>query len=373
MRIEIDKDHLLKSVTTADQIVPAKAINALLGNCCFTITKDSLEVLGTDEEIKVRSCTDAISDSEFSFTCSGKRLSMILKELPKGVVVLDVDENNQISIKSKSEKIKGNYKLIGTSADEFPEMSQISKEKSIELDQAILKEMIRKVAYAASHDSIKPVFNGIYFKTNGNELTLVASDSRRLSLITREISGSIDLDEGIIIPLKTINEVSRLLSTGTCLFSVDNNQCYFKIGETEIESRLIDGQFPNYNQVIPKEFKSECIVDNKYFIETLKRTMIFTREPSYKIVCSFSKESLDIEAKTPELGEAEESIPIEMTNDENIKLGINAQFIMDSVKEIDSYGLKICITGPMSPVAFMSEDDEKSISVVMPIQIKNAE
>lgn len=373
MKIEIDKDHLLKAVIIADSIIPSKSVNALLGNCCFTVSNDNVEIMGTDEEIKVRSCTDVVSDGNISFTCDGKRFSQILKELPKGSVFLDIAENNVIKINSKSEKIKGSYKLIGTSADDFPSMSKIPEGNAIELDQAVLKEMIRKVIYAASHDSVKPVFNGIFFKTEENNLTLVASDSRRLSMISREIKGSINLNDGIIIPLKTINEVYKLLSEGVCYFSVENKQCYFKINDTEIESRLIDGQFPNYKQVIPKDFKSECNLDNKLFIESLRRVMIFTKEPSFKIICNFKKDNLNIEANTPELGEAEENIPIDSSADEEIKLGINAQFIMDSVKEIDSYGLKICLTGPMSPVAFMAENDDNFVSVVMPIQIKNAE
>ncbi|MBN1501386.1 MAG: DNA polymerase III subunit beta [Spirochaetes bacterium] len=373
MIIEIDKDHLLKSVIIADSVISSKPVNPLLANCCFNVTENNIEIIATDNEIAVKTYIDAISDSKKSFTCNGKRLSQILKEFPVGNVIIDINESNIIKINSKSGKIKGSYKLIGTSAEEFPEIISVSSKNMIEFDQVVLKEMIKKVIYAASTDSIKPVFNGIFFKTDGNKISTVASDSRRLSIVTKEIENNIKIDEGIIIPLKTIHEIYKLLNAGKCIFSVQDKQCCFKIGDTEIISRLIDGQFPNYKQVIPKDFKAECIVDNKLFMESLRRAMIFSKEPTYKIICKFTKNNLHIEAKTPELGEAEEYIDIELKGEEDITLGINAQYIMESVKEIDSLGLKISLTGQMSPVTFMSENDSSYIAVIMPIQIKNAD
>ncbi len=373
MIIEIDKDHLLKAVLIADSVISSKPLNPLLANCCFNVFENNIEIIATDNEIAVKTSIDAISDSNKSFTCSGKRLAQILKEFPGGNVLLDVNESNSIKINSKSGKIKGSYKLIGTSSVDFPEIITIQSKNKIEIDQLILKEMIKKVIYAASTDSIKPVFNGIFFKTEDNKISAVASDSRRLSIVTKEVENNINIEDGIIVPLKTIHEVYKLLNSGKCIFSVQDKQCSFKIGNTEIISRLIDGQFPNYKQVIPKDFKSECIIDNKLLIESLRRVMIFSKEPTYKIICKFMKNNLKIEAKTPELGEGEETIDIELKGEEDITIGINAEYIMESIKEIDSFGLKISLTGQMNPLTFMSESDPSYIAVIMPIQIKNAD
>ncbi len=374
MEFKINKDFLLKYVNIADSIIPSKNINAILSNCLFIINKNILQIVSTDNEISVKTTLDIISNDTFSFTLDGKRLASILKELPKGEVIFSVNDNFIIKIKSLSKDIKGDYNIIGTSDSEFPEVASLKNENSMEIDQSILKEMIRKVIFAADVNSIKPVFNGIYFSFDeNNNLYVVASDSRRLSMISRKLKNKIELGEGIIIPLKTVHEIYRLLNIGICYFSVKGNQCYFKIDNTEIISRLIDGNFPNFKQVIPKDNLSTLFVNNKKLMEVLRRIIIFTKEPSYKILLNFDKKKLSIEAKTPEYGEAIEEIEIDKNDDEKITIGINSQYIMDSIKELEIERIKIGITGEMSPVTITPENDENCISVIMPIQIKNSE
>lgn len=371
MNFEVDKEILLKAIINSDSAVSSKNASTVLGNCHFNIDNSVLTVTGTDNEIAVRSKVDVSSNETFSFMLSGKKIIQILKELPKGVINIDIDSSYSIAIKSK--ELKGVYKLLGSSDEEFP-VIDIKNKDFVEFDQNILKEMIRNVIYAASTDSVKPSFNGVYFiSDNDNNLSLVASDSRRLSLCSRKIDQPINVKEGIIVPLKTIQEVSKILSSGKAVFSVTGNQCYFQIGKTEIISRLVDGQFPNFKQVIPKDYTLKTVIENKKLIEVLRRVMVFTKEPSYKIVMSFNKNILSLEAKTPELGEAREDIAIESSSDENITVGINAQYMMDAIKDLNSVSVEMCLTGQMNPVTILPENDSNSLAVIMPIQIKNNE
>ncbi len=374
MIINVDNTSLLKSITIADSIISSKNISTILANCCFNITADQIEIVSTDNEIAIRTRIDAVADSSNSFTANGKKFSSILKELHADELSIDIDESLLINIKTKTTDINGHFKLIGTGADDYPEIPEFDYESSVEIDQAVLKEMIRKVIYAASHDTIKPVFNGVFFITESEQsLTIVATDSRRLSIITRKIDHELKIDEGIIIPLKTVNEVYRLLeSTGNCQFSVSRNQCFFRIGSTEIISRIVDGQFPNYKQVIPKDHIFESFIDTKKLLEAIRRAMIFTREPANKIIMHFTGSTLVIEANTPDLGEAEEKVTIESNSQEPISIGINAQFLIETLKEIDSDTIKCGITGQMSPVTISSEGDKDYLAVVMPIQIKSS-
>jgi DNA polymerase-3 subunit beta len=150
------------------------------------------------------------------------------------------------------------------------------------------------------------------------------------------------------------------------------NQCFFKIGNTDIISRVIDGQFPNYKQVMPKDFISFSVLDTKKFTESLKRVMILTKEPTYKIILNFSKDQLVMESKLQDIGETQEIIDIEYSGND-ISLGINSQYLMDSIREIDSISFKISITGNMSPVTITPENSADYVSVIMPIQIKQAD
>jgi DNA polymerase-3 subunit beta len=181
------------------------------------------------------------------------------------------------------------------------------------------------------------------------------------------------MPEGVIIPLKTVHEILRVLTPGgNSRFSLFENQCFFRIGDTEIISRIVEGQFPNYKQVIPKEQTISVVVDTKKLTDSLRRAMVFTREPANKVVLHFSGKTLVIEAKTPDLGESSEEIAIESDAKDPLSLGINAQFLMDTLKEIDAASVVIGLTGQMSPVTISPEGDPEFLSVIMPIQIKSA-
>jgi DNA polymerase III subunit beta len=375
MVIQINKESLLKSINIADSVISSKNINTILSNCLFNVSKNSIEIISTDNEIAIRTKVEAQADKQISFAANGKKFSSILKELPNDELSINISESLSINITSKSKDVKGHYTLIGLNADEFPEMPHFVEDNSIEIEQGVLKEMIRKVIYAASGDTIKPVFNGIFFISDAKgNISAVATDSRRLSIITRNVKNDISFGDGIIIPLKTVNEVLRLLeSSGTCRFSIGNNQCFFKIANTEIISRIVDGQFPNYRQVLPKEYMLEVELETKKLLDSVKRAMIFTREPANKIIMNVSNNKIVIQASTPELGEAEEEITVKSNKDEKISIGINAQFLIDALKEVDSEHIKCGITGQMSPVSIKPLDDSNYISIIMPIQIKSSQ
>ena len=374
MSIVVDKDILQHAILIADAIVSSKNVNTILSNCLFHIYRDSIEIVSTDNEIGIRTRLDAISDGEIFFTANGKRFAGILKELPKGEVVIDISENYQIDIKTKAKDIKANYTLVGTSKDEYPEIPFFYDDNVIEINQSVLRDMFRKVLHAAATDTIKPVFNGVYLVSDTpGMLTVVATDSRRLAIISRMMENDIQISDGVIIPLKTVSEVVRLLEpTGNCRFSLFENQCFFKIGETEIVSRIIDGQFPNYRQVIPKEQGITAVVETKKINDSLRRAMVFTREPVNKVLMHVGKNSLVLETKTPELGESTEEIPLESNAEGIFSIGVNAQFLMDTLKEIDTFSMNIGFTGQMSPITISPENDDRFISVIMPIQIKSA-
>jgi DNA polymerase III subunit beta len=375
MRIEADKDILLKSISVVDSLIPSRSVNAILANCLFNISKDKIQISATDNEIGIKTAFDAAADQEMSFTVNGARLASLLKEMPGGLIAIDIDDSYQIAVNTKSSDVKGDFTLLGTSGENFPEIPDFYEKGAVEINQSDLKDMIRKVIYAAATDTIKPFFNGVFFVSQSREnLTLVATDSRRLSIITRNLKNEIDLDEGIIIPLKAVHELQRLLgSDGTCSFSMQENQCFFKIGGTQFVTRTIDHKFPNYKQVIPKEQDIAVNVSRNKFQDSLKRALIFTRPPANTVICHFKKDLLTIEVKTSELGECVEEIIVDSDIKEDMSIGLNAQFLYESIKEMDSETINIGITGQMSPVKFIPDNDPDFISVIMPIKIKESE
>jgi DNA polymerase III subunit beta len=369
MKIIADKDILLKSFIIVDSVISSKNSNSILSNCLLTLSKNLLYIIGTDNDIAIRHRLDVISDDNVSLLLNGKKVIQILKELPKGEVIFEIDESYSVTIKSK--EIKGIFKVIGSEKNDYPDIQNINEKKCISIDQIVLKDLFRKVSYAAATDTIKPSFHGVFIiSEKENNITVVASDSRRLSLCSRHMDESINLKEGVIIPLKTVNELNKIFSNGKCLFLITGNQCFFKIGDTEVISRIVDGQFPNYKQVIPIDFNIRAYIKTASLIESLKRILVFTKEPSYKCIMNFSKNKLSIESKTAELGEASESLDIESQSEEKITIGINTQYLIDSLKEVDFESVFIGITGSMSPLCIRPENDENNTAVIMPIQIK---
>ena len=373
MIIEVDKEILLHSINIADSIISSKQVNTILSNCLFNVYKDEIEIVSTDNEIGIRTKLKAVSDSEGSFTLYGKKLAGLLRELPNGLIKIDVNEKFLVDVKTKGGEVNGHYTLIGMGSEEFPEIPAYQDEEVIEIEQSVLKELIRRVVFAASVDVIKPIFNGIYLISElPGQITAVASDSRRLSMTRINISNNFEIKNGVIIPLKTVNEIFQLLmSDGLCKFYIGENQCFFKIGNTEVVSRIIDGKFPNYSQVIPREYKIKSVLPREKFLETLNRVKTFTREPAHIIIIHLSKDNMRIEAKTTDIGECEENLNIKSNSNENISIGINVQFLIDAVREIDASSIIIGVTGDMSPVAVYPEETDDYISVVMPIKIKS--
>jgi len=373
MKINVNKKKFLKNLSIADSIISSKLINPILTNCLFKIEKNKLEIISSDNEISITSKLKIETDENGSFIANSKNILNLLKDFPDDDIILNINENYEISLESNSKKIKGQFKIFGMPGDDFPDIKIINKNKSIQIEQNILKEMIRKVITSASIDTIKPIFNGVFIQSNSNnELSAVATDSKKLSLITRKIDNEINLEKGIVLPLKTINEIYRLLNNiGTCNFYFEESLFFIEIDNTKILSRIVEGNFPNYKQVIPKEENSNIIIETNKLLEALKRILNFTREPIYKIILNFSKNNLKLEASTPGIGNAFEEIDVEYEKDENIQIGINAKFLIDSLKEIDSFSIIMGISGSMNPVTIKPDNDENYISVIMPIQIKN--
>ncbi|TAL33846.1 MAG: DNA polymerase III subunit beta [Spirochaetes bacterium] len=374
MSITLDKETLQKYISIADSVISMKNVNTILSNCLFKVSANEIQISATDNELGIRTKLDAISADDIIFTANGKRFASILKELPKGEISVEVSSNYMISLNPKSKDIKANYTLVGSSRDDFPEIPFFFEDTAVEISQGVLKDMLRKVTHASALDTIKPVFNGVYLLSGSDgKLTAVATDSRRLAMISRSVDNEMSISDGVIIPLKTVNEVLRLLSPGgTCMFSVLDNQCFFKIGETELVSRIVEGQFPNFKQVVPKQQSISVSVETRKLVDAVRRAMVFTREPANKIVMHFTSRDLVIEAKTPDLGESTEELIIESNITDKLSIGINAQFLMDTLKEIDSHAVSIGLTGQMSPVTICPEDDPDFLSVIMPIQIKTA-
>ena len=375
MKIQISKEKLLKALTIADSIISSKNINALLFNCLFNVKKNEIEIISNNTETITYTTLEASSDQENSFTVNGKKMATILREFPDDQVVIEVNESMILDLKSQSEKLKGNYKLIGTLADDYPEIEKFVEDNLIKLEQSFLKKIINKVIYAASLDSIKPAYNGVCLKIDpqGN-LTAVSTDSKRMAFYTTTIENPLKEKHEIIIPLKTISQIAALLNKGEVFLSFDKKRFFVQIDETKIISRIVDESFPNYKSILESKILFKTKIEKEDLLSALKRVMIFTKEPTYRVTLIFKGENLTIKAKTPEIGEAQEELQIQSLHKEELSLQLNAYYLTEALKRIETSALECSLTGINTPLLITpfkdSQPQKDELVVIMPFKFE---
>jgi DNA polymerase-3 subunit beta len=379
MKFIVDKTLFISALKKVKLSIASKNSNTILSSYLLSIKNNQIAITGTDNDEAIICSLPVIADIDFDFSVEASILLSALATLSNENVEIVLNSDNILSIKSVASSFSCFKKKITasiiqipcTDKSDFPVIPRINKKEAFEVEQSVFKDMIKNVSYAASTDVIKPSFNGVYFISEKKGfMSVVASDSCRLSICSRSFSDEVEIKEGVIIPLKTINDLLKILGNGKCFILVKNNQCFFKIDNTEIITRVIDGQFPNYKQVIPVDYVKKVYVKKDSLIDSLQRVMVFTKEPSYKVYLNFLSDKIKIEAKTAEIGEGFEEITAESNNKEDISLGINSQYLLDSIKDIDFDIIEIGITGVMSPLCIKNEKDEHTTAVIMPIQIK---
>lgn len=370
MKFTIDKKDFSQAISNVENIISSKEIKSIVSSILIECNNDSIKLTSTDLEISIKTTVNATIQKEGAIVVPAKKLSQTIKEF-RGTSILFLAEENNITISDSSGISKAVITLMGNSRDEYPPISTVLNNEYISFPMQLLHDMIKKTSYAIADEDARYVFNGLYIKNEGKKLNLVATDGRRLSLISNTLNEELPFTEGVIVPNKTIKELQKLLnSDGTGLVAHNNKdkQIYFKIGNVELSSKLIDGQFPDYNQVIPKSLEHDIVIDKSLFESCIKQVAIMASEPTRQIKLVFNKQTLSISASTPDIGKAEDSINIDYAGDE-ILVAFNSGFIMDVLKVIDSEDIVISLTSANTPSIIKESNNTNFISVIMPIKV----
>src|SRR3989338_4126621 len=300
MEIIVHKGALVKALSSVGNVASQKANTLpILSNVLFETTKEEgLRLVGTDLEVGVSTTIPITITKHGSITIPAKKLSEIIRELPDGEVEISVKKNNAVNIKSD----KAYFKIMGLSVDDYPKLPEFNLEDAVELDQAVLKEGLSLTAFAISYDETRYVLNGVLLSVKGNKLRLVATDGRRLAFVEKDFKNKKEKNFEIIIPSKAVQELIRILSwEGEVKIIPTKNQVVFYLGDSFICSRIIEGNFPNYEQVIPKESKITTSTDREELLQAVKRTALLTSPDSPAIKIDFVKGKILISSRSPNL------------------------------------------------------------------------
>ncbi len=367
MKLEIKTSELGKALQIVQGLTSTKSTLPILSNILLETTGKNLVLTTTDLEVAIaHTVIPEVVHEEGSLTIPGKKLYDAIREMPEGVINISVKKGNTATVQYNTI----NFKLVGLPKEEFPKIPTIKEKESIGLPQKMLLEMIEKTSFAVSKDETRYVLNGVLIEIKQNTLKLVATDGRRLAHIRREIKNTKKIAAKVIVPIKTIQEVSKLLSPDKeeeISIGIDKNHLIFQLQQTTIITRLIEGEFPNYEQVLPKEAKEKIEIDREDFIRGLKRANIFTTQDSQAIRLEVSKNKMVISKTTPELGQITEEVATTYTGPADLSIGFNPEYLLDVLKHLPDKIIKFEITAADKPGVIRL--GEEYIYIVLPMQL----
>jgi DNA polymerase-3 subunit beta len=373
MKFKINRDHFSNGLAQVLNVVGSKATMPILSNVLIEADKDHISLATTNLDLGIRCKIKAEVKEAGAITLPVKRLATIVRELPNIDVTVETSPNHQAKVTSGGSV----FKIMGMGKEEFPPMPEFADEKSVALEQEELATMLKSVSYAQSTDETRYILNGVYFNFRYDKLTLVATDGRRLALISKELTAP-EGTGSIILPAKTVSELVRLLDKGTKVrLALSEKRSAFQIGTDKVGdnglidniylfSKVVDGNYPNFNQVVPKETHQRVKLERELFLQCIHRAALVTSEKSNSVKLKIGNNLLEVFASSPDFGESHESMAIEYSGPD-LQVAFNPQFMMDPLRALNKDQVFFELKDEMSPGVFKTL--ENFLCVIMPVRL----
>jgi DNA polymerase-3 subunit beta len=345
MRFSVAKEKLLAGLQTVQNVVSSRTTLPILANVRIQANDGHLRFTTTDLDVGISGQIDAQVEKSGGTTLPVKRLASIVRELNSGEVQVEIDSKNIASIRCGQTF----FKIHGLPEDEFPALPHFEDAKLFTIKQGDLKDALRKTSYAISTDETRYVLNGILFSFKDSRLTMVATDGRRLALVDVEVEFPQSDEIEIIVPTKCVNELARIVEeTGELKMYVAQNQVAFDVGSTRLVSKLVEGNYPNYRQVIPGEMRERVTLERQLFLAAVHRVSLLASEKSNSVKLMFTKNNLEIAANTPDIGEGRESIAVAYKGPD-IAIAFNPEYLMAPLRALPDDEVFLDLIDEMSP------------------------
>lgn len=330
MKFKIQKEVLVNGIQIVHNIITTKAALPILSNILIEAQKENLKLTATDLDIGITCVIPVETQETGAITVPAKRFGEIVRELPEDAVEVSTKKNNLVVIETKMCQ----FKVLGLASEEFPKLPEFKDKEVLRLEQGVLKKLLNLTSFAVSFDEARYILNGILFTINKNTLTLVATDGKRLAIAEHKLQQGIERDVRIIVPIKTIQELNRNLQEGGELSLIlGNNQVLFDLGGVAMVSRLIEGEFPDYQQVIPPPSENKVVIDREAFLLGVKRAALLSTPDYQAVKLEVFKDKVVVSKSTPDVGESFEEIPAEYRGRE-IVIGFNPVYLTDVLKNL---------------------------------------
>ena len=367
MKVQISRDVFLKGLQTIHPIIPNKSTLPILSHILLDAQKEKLHLTGTDLELGISCSIAAETQEEGAVAVPAKRLMDLMKELPSTTLQITAKKNQQVTIECDISGKRGLFKIMGLPREEFPRLPHVEIQDALVIDQGVLQSMLGLTAFAVSHDESRYILTGILFISKAGWLRMVATDGRRLAMVQREAKNPTKTDHQVIVPFKAITELHRLLGEGpTVQIMIKENQIAFDLGNTQLISRLIEGKFPSYEQVIPQEAPQKLAVSREALLLATKRISLWTTQDSPSIRFDLKPNHLIISKQAAEVGEAHEEVQARYNGSE-FSIGFNPGYIVDVLKTLPFEDIEMELPGPDRPGVIRTKDHY--LYIVLPMQL----
>ncbi len=364
MKFTVSKDSFLKGLQMVQSIISSHNTVAVLYNILIAAENGKIKMAATDLSVSLQYTLEGVDVAEpGATTLHARRLLGLVRELPGEKIEVSVDDKNTALIQAGS----SNYKIYGIAAEEYPPIQVSETENVFSLDQGTFREMLKKTVYAVSTDESRQILNGILLSVSEQKLIVVATDGRRLALIEQEIEIPVAAQVNVVIPTKTVNELVKVLGDeGVLKIKVVAGMVSFEVDNVVIISKLIDGNYPNYRQVIPDHCDEKISLEREIFLATLRRVSQLSKEKGVPVRLTFDKNQLRVFASVPDVGEADESMPIKYKG-KTITMAFNPDFLMDPLRNLTSDEVNVEMVDDLSPAVIKC--DIPFLYVIMPLRL----
>ena len=363
MKITVRRDDLVQRLAVVSRAVSTRATVQILSGILLRSAGDDLQLAATDMELSLRTTVPAQIEGDGAVVVPGRRLVELAKLLPSEEVEIEHrPEESVVHVTSGS----ASYTLHTYNAEDFPRLPELDAVTTFTVDREALLETVNRVARSASRDESRPVLTGILARFEAGKLVMAATDSYRLSVKETELGGQVPELEAII-PARALQELTRIAQSGDEVeLGVHENQVVFSVDGIAMTTRRIDGQFPNYRQLLPESFEHELALPRNELLDVVRRAAVMIERTS-PLQLRFAEGELTVTARTHEVGESKESLPAPFTGDP-LEIGFNADFLRDGLESVTGDEVRFKLISPLRPAVLQGDGDEFTY-LVMPIRL----
>jgi len=371
MKFTIEKELLLNKLRIVEKITAQKGNQPILANILIeTISSNEIKISSTDRDMTIETKTIAAIEEEGKITLPAKKLSEIISKMPDKPIVFELNEEKNI-MKILCSNIK--FELLGISAAEFPQIKTFDNEDNlIIVETTPFVKAIKGTAYAAANYENRNIISGVFTMLGEDSIEMAATDGNRLTRVVQPIKNKNTNSQKMVIPSRTLQEILRILTVENDEFIKiykENSKIYVIIKDTVLSSQLLEGEYPPYQQLIPKTCEKNATINREEMINSIERMSTMVNERTNFIKFIFNSDSMDMLADTPESGKGQEQIKIDYNNEEQI-IAFNYRYVLEALKNIESEKIEIKMNGSLSATIFEPEGNENYLSLIMPIQIR---